>query len=78
MKTPMLGSFGWWRPQCWGLLDGRDPNVGVCGVLETPMVGWGVVEAPMLGWGGRDPSVGVGVVETPMVGLETPMLGSVG
>ena len=47
-------------------------------MLETPMVGWGVVEAPMLGWGGRDPSVGVGVVETPMVGLETPMLGSVG
>ena len=59
VKTPMLG-WGWWRPQCWGLLDGRDPNGGVCGVLETPMVGWGVVETPVLGaLGGEDSSVGV-------------------
>ena len=79
----MVGSVGWWRPLWWGLWGGGDPKVGVGGGgdpsvglgdpnsgVGDPNVGdCGVVETPKLGWG---------VVETPIVGLETPMLGSVG
>ena len=45
VEIPMLGSVGCWRPQRWVGGDGGpnggvgDPNVGVCGAVETPVVG---------------------------------------